>query len=94
MPTSGDIAKGNDDLAKIESQKKQNRVCNDKGSAPTVKAQTIDELHSLQKKKPQPTTPKGTQATFFTISEDERHKQQLQSIRYLSTYEYCYIGMC
>ncbi|KAM1186103.1 hypothetical protein PS2_015008 [Malus domestica] len=43
----------------------------------------IDELHSLQKKKSVPTTPiKGTQGVAFavTISEDERHKQQLQSI--------------
>jgi phosphoenolpyruvate carboxykinase (ATP) len=51
-------------------------------SAPTVKAQTIDELHSLQKKKSAPTTPiKGFQSTFAALSEEERQKQQLQSIR-------------
>ncbi|KAM1030801.1 hypothetical protein ACFX13_035484 [Malus domestica] len=48
-----------------------------------VQAQTIDELHSLQKKKSAPTTSNnGTYGAAFaiTISEEERHKQQLQSI--------------
>ena len=73
-------------LAKIQTHKKQNGICHD-DSAPPVKAQTIDELHSLQKKKSAPTTPiKGTQGAFAsTISDEERQKQQLQSIRYISS---------
>ncbi|KAF5454318.1 hypothetical protein F2P56_023991 [Juglans regia] len=67
-------------LAKIQTNKKTNGICHD-DSTPPVKAQTIDELHSLQKKKSAPTTPiKGTQGSFATISEEELHKQQLQSI--------------
>lgn len=68
-------------LTKIQTHKKENGICHD-DSAPPVKAQTIDELHSLQKKKSAPTTPiKGTQGAFAPISEEERHQQQLQSIR-------------
>lgn len=85
---NGTVANGNgtarNGLAKIQTQKKDNGVCHD-DSTPPVKAQTIDELHSLQKKKSAPTTPiKGTQGGAFavTLSEEERHKQQLQSIRY------------
>lgn len=61
-------------------------VCHD-DSAPTVKAQTIDELHSLQKKRSAPTTPihgssLSAQANFAaSVSEEVRQKQQLQSIR-------------
>ncbi|KAL5731621.1 phosphoenolpyruvate carboxykinase (ATP) [Ranunculus cassubicifolius] len=70
-------------LAKIETHKKPaaNGICHDDSSAP-VKAQTLDELHSLQKKKSAPTTPiQGSQgAAFAVISEEERHKLQLQSI--------------
>lgn len=77
--TNGVVARNG--LAKIQTQKKENGVCHDDSAAP-VKAQTIDELHSLQKKKSAPTTPiKGTQGAF-TISDEERQKQQLQSIRY------------
>lgn len=69
-------------LSKIQTQKKQNGICHD-DSAPPVKAQTIDELHSLQRKKSAPTTPiKGTEGAFATLSEEERQKQQLQSIRF------------
>ncbi|KAE8675642.1 Phosphoenolpyruvate carboxykinase [Hibiscus syriacus] len=48
----------------------------------TVKAQTLDELHSLQRKRSAPTTPlQGTNATAFAnLSEDERQRLQLQSI--------------
>ncbi|CAL9002008.1 unnamed protein product [Prunus brigantina] len=81
------VANGNgtarNGLAKIHTQKKGNGMCHD-DSTPPVKAQTIDELHSLQKKKSAPTTPiKGTQGGAFaiTLSEVERQKQQqLQSI--------------
>lgn len=74
-------AKGRNGLAKIQThEKKGNGVCHD-DSTPPVKAQTIDELHSLQKKKSAPTTPiKGTQGGFSAVSEEERQKQQLQSI--------------
>ncbi|GKU94974.1 hypothetical protein SLEP1_g8395 [Rubroshorea leprosula] len=65
---------------KIQTQKKQNGICHD-DSAPPVKAQTIDELHSLQRKKSAPTTPiNGAQGSFTALSEEERQKQQLQSI--------------
>lgn len=69
-------------LAKIQTQReKPKEVCHD-DSSPPVRAQTIDELHSLQKKKSAPTTPiRGTQGAFAVRSEEERHKQQLQSIR-------------
>ncbi|KAM1204048.1 hypothetical protein ACFX2J_019785 [Malus domestica] len=40
-------------LAKIQTQKKDNGVCHD-DSTPPVKAQTIDELHSLQKRSRHP----------------------------------------
>ncbi|RDX63116.1 Phosphoenolpyruvate carboxykinase (ATP), partial [Mucuna pruriens] len=71
MPTN--VGNGNG-AAKIQ-------VCDDEEGGPTVKAQTIDELHSLQKKKSAPSTPKGSQPiSVFTISEDERSKQQLESI--------------
>uniref|UniRef100_A0A2N9IKB3 phosphoenolpyruvate carboxykinase (ATP) n=1 Tax=Fagus sylvatica TaxID=28930 RepID=A0A2N9IKB3_FAGSY len=66
--------------SKIQTQKKQNEVCHDDSAAP-VNARTIDELHSLQKKKSTPTTPiKGTQGAFAVISDQDRQKQQLQSI--------------
>ncbi|KAK4490693.1 hypothetical protein RD792_001389 [Penstemon davidsonii] len=72
---------GRNGLPTIQTQKKTNEVCHDDSSAP-VKAQTIDELHSLQKKKSAPTTPNiGFQGPFTTgLSEEERSKQQLQSI--------------
>lgn len=81
------VANGNgtarNGLAKIQTKKNGNGMCHDDSSAP-VKAQTIDQLHSLQKKKSAPTTPiKGTQGAFaVALSEEERQKQQLQSIRY------------
>lgn len=74
---------GRKGLPKIQTQdhnKKANDVCHDDSGTP-VKAKTIDELHSLQRKKSAPTTPiKGAQGTFNAISEEERQKQQLQSI--------------
>ncbi|XP_058767666.1 phosphoenolpyruvate carboxykinase (ATP) 1-like [Vicia villosa] len=51
----------------------------DEGSIQTVKANTIDELHSLQRKKN--ATPRaGSQVDLNTYSREERHKQQLESI--------------
>ncbi|XP_058744551.1 phosphoenolpyruvate carboxykinase (ATP) 1-like [Vicia villosa] len=51
----------------------------DEGSVQTVKANTIDELHSLQRKKN--VTPKaGSQVDLNSYSGEERHKQQLESI--------------
>lgn len=81
--TSPTIARGRNGLPKIHTQKKkEDEICHD-DSAPPVKAKTLDELHSLQKKKSTPTTPiTGTQGAFgTTISDEERQKQQLQSIR-------------
>ncbi|XP_077215669.1 phosphoenolpyruvate carboxykinase (ATP) 1-like [Tasmannia lanceolata] len=87
MAESGEFSfpKGNmgrNGLAKIQTNnKKQNGICHD-DSTPPVKANTIDELHSLQKKRSAPTTPiKGAHGAFGPqLSEEERQKQQLQSI--------------
>ncbi|CAN7120319.1 phosphoenolpyruvate carboxykinase (ATP)-like [Brassica rapa] len=57
--------------------KRDNDICQD-DSGPTVKATTLDELHSLQKKRSAPTTPINQSGTAF--SEEERQKIQLQSI--------------
>lgn len=79
-------------LTRIVTQKKSAAetvaVCHD-DSTPPVKAQTIDELHSLQKKKSAPNTPRTARtprqgqgaATFAVISEEDFQKLQLQSIR-------------
>ncbi|PWA57996.1 phosphoenolpyruvate carboxykinase 1 [Artemisia annua] len=84
--------KGRNGLPKIQTSHSHGKkkeeveeqvVCHD-DSVPTVKAQTIDELHSLQKKRSVPNTPiksSGDTPTFTSsLSEEERHKQQLQSI--------------
>jgi phosphoenolpyruvate carboxykinase (ATP) len=76
---------GRHGLRKIQTHHESTEVCHDDSATP-VKAKTIDELHSLQKKKSsQPTTPiTGTRAPgspFSAISEEDRQKQQLQSIR-------------
>ncbi|GKV33516.1 hypothetical protein SLEP1_g42021 [Rubroshorea leprosula] len=72
-----------DKLPSIQTQKSEMQVCHD-DSAPPMKAQTIDQLHSLQKKKPSaPSTPsRGAQGDFTSppTVEDERQRQQLQSI--------------
>ena len=73
-------------LARIETHGKkqhENGVCHDDSAAP-VRAQTIDELHSLQRKRSAPTTPikDGADSPFAAaLSEEERHRQQMQSIR-------------
>lgn len=71
---------GRNGLPKIHTEKRAEGICHDDSTTP-VKAQTIDELHSLQKKKSAPTTPinVGAQAPFAP-SDEERRKQQLQSI--------------
>lgn len=78
--------KGRNGLPKIQTRggkKEDDQICHD-DSVPPVKAQTIDELHSLQKKRSVPNTPiKGeTQPAFNAISEEGRQKQQLESIRF------------
>lgn len=76
--------KGRNGLPKIHTDKKaadmenDNEICHDDSATP-VKAQTLDELHSLQKKKSAPTTP--IQAALGPFAEENRQKQQLQSIR-------------
>ncbi|CAN1317130.1 Phosphoenolpyruvate carboxykinase (ATP) 1 [Linum perenne] len=88
MPSSGNGTSGvttprKHGLPKIttsEDQKQHDGICHDM-AAPTVNAQTIDELHSLQRKRSAPNTPiKGVQGTFAAVSDEEREKQQLQSI--------------
>ncbi|KAH0451237.1 hypothetical protein IEQ34_018536 [Dendrobium chrysotoxum] len=72
-------------MAASKPYKAENNICHDDSSRP-VKAQTIDELHSLQKKRSAPTTPIKQEVTaqsptaFSTISEEERQRLQLQSI--------------
>lgn len=105
--TTIDNVVGRRGLPMIQTHKKvmdSSEICHD-DSSPSVKAQTIHELHSLQKKKSTPNTPirssTTTQSPFASISEEERQKQkqkqkqQLQSIRYVPTYYYihdrCYI---
>lgn len=73
-------------LPRIHTHVNKNGICHDDSAQP-VKAQTIDELHSLQKKKSAPTTPikdSSNASTFSVISEEERQKLQLQSIRHSS----------
>ncbi|MCH84772.1 phosphoenolpyruvate carboxykinase, partial [Trifolium medium] len=77
-------------LPMIQIQKKAmevSEICHDDSTTP-VKAQTIDELHSLQKKRSTPNTPirtpttqtAGPFANIVIISEEDRQRQQLQSI--------------
>uniref|UniRef100_A0A803NSK4 phosphoenolpyruvate carboxykinase (ATP) n=1 Tax=Cannabis sativa TaxID=3483 RepID=A0A803NSK4_CANSA len=80
---------GRNGLPKIETGKKTTsssssevqEVCYDDSSAP-VKAQTLEELHSLQKKKSAPSTPIRASGSprLFPISEEDLHKQKLESI--------------
>ena len=68
---------------KAAAAKHENGICHDDSSAP-VRAQNIDELHSMQRKRSAPTTPiKDTSASPFAVavSDEDRRKQQLQSIR-------------
>jgi phosphoenolpyruvate carboxykinase (ATP) len=77
-------------LSKINTKKPVSReVCKD-DTAPTVKVQNVEELHALQKKKASapttprnatnPSTPKNMTPRSY-LSEEERQKQQMQSIR-------------
>jgi phosphoenolpyruvate carboxykinase (ATP) len=70
-----------DDDEKKTGEVRMKSVCSDY-SGSTVKAQTLDELHSLQKKKSAPSTPKGpVKVGALQMSEEERQIQQLKSIR-------------
>ncbi|GER47572.1 phosphoenolpyruvate carboxykinase [Striga asiatica] len=69
------VGTGRHGLPKIQTEKKDNEICID-DSTPPVRAQTIDELHSLQKKKSAPTTP------IKPLSSQE----QLQSISKIKLY--------
>lgn len=77
MPASDNVAMENE----THDNNVNKQLSDDEGSVQTVKASTIDELHSLQKKKN--TTPSGSQADLSTLPDDNPQKQQLQSIRYL-----------
>lgn len=92
--TSRARSTGRNGLPRIQAnnKNKETLVCHDDSATP-VKAKTIDELHSLQKKRSTPSTPiksplaTGTAAdgSFAVISEEERQRQQLQSIRHVIT---------
>jgi phosphoenolpyruvate carboxykinase (ATP) len=77
------------------TKKMTNGICHD-DSVPPVKAQTIHELHSLQRKRSAPNTPvkdgASGGAVFATISEEERQMLQLQSIRYCTSL-YLYLSL-
>ncbi|KAH9756009.1 phosphoenolpyruvate carboxykinase (ATP) [Citrus sinensis] len=87
--TSRARSTGRNGLPRIQTNNnnKETLVCHDDSATP-IKAKTIDELHSLQKKRSTPSTPiksplaTGTAAdgSFAVISEEERQRQQLQSI--------------
>ncbi|ERN14164.1 hypothetical protein AMTR_s00033p00012450 [Amborella trichopoda] len=83
MASNGPVSPVKVGLRKIETHsRKENGICHD-DSVPPVKAQTLDELHSLQKKRSAPTTPvNGSQGGPFAplVSDDQRAKLQLQSI--------------
>ncbi|KAL2632590.1 hypothetical protein R1flu_004069 [Riccia fluitans] len=74
-------------LRRIEtrsSDEEPREVCSD-DSGPTVKAQSLEELHSRQMKKSAPSTPRGGTTpragqTTTPRSEEEIQKEQLQSI--------------
>ncbi|KAL9158361.1 hypothetical protein ABFS82_08G063200 [Erythranthe guttata] len=78
---AANVASGRNGLPEIQTQeKKADGIFHHDITAP-VNAQTIDELHSLQKKKSAPTTPlDGIRGPFTAVSDDARSKQQLQSI--------------
>jgi len=83
MPASDNVAMESSNVENNETHDNNvsKQLSDDEGSVQTVKANTIDELHSLQKKKN--TTPSGSQVDLSTLPDDNRQKQQLQSIRYL-----------
>ncbi|MCO5561707.1 hypothetical protein L7F22_015330 [Adiantum nelumboides] len=90
MPDSTGLAAVPNGVPKIKTHTKEpeknatippRNVCVD-DSGPTVKAQTLDELHSLQKKKSAPTTPKSSKAGALQMSEEERQRLQLKSISF------------
>jgi len=78
MPASDNVAMESNNLDETHDNNVNKQLSDDEGSVQTVKANTIDELHSLQKKKS--TTP--SEVDLSTPAEDNRQKQ-LQSIRYL-----------
>jgi hypothetical protein len=83
-------------LSKIKTKKTVSReVCKDGNTAaPLLKGvlQNVDDLHALQKKKASapstpkspinPSTPRNMTPRAAYTSEEERHKQQMESIRY------------
>ncbi|KAJ7567648.1 hypothetical protein O6H91_01G000500 [Diphasiastrum complanatum] len=70
-----------DGLTKIKTHAtKEREVCTD-DSGPPMRAQTLEQLHSLQKKKSAPSTPRGTpKGAASPLSDLERQRQQMQSI--------------
>lgn len=86
MATPNGLARIDTTHAEKKAAKHENGICHDDSSAP-VRAQNIDELHSMQRKRSAPTTPiKDTNASPFAtpVSDEDRRKQQLQSIRLIN----------
>lgn len=77
-------------LSKINTKPTDPEMCKD-DTASTVKVSNLDELHALQRKKASapttprnatnPSTPKSATPRAY-VSEEERQKQQMQSVRY------------
>ena len=63
-------------------------VCTD-DSVPSVRVSTLQELHSLQRKRSAPSTPKDHSSPL----DDLRQRQQLQSIRSVSQFVSLYLGL-
>jgi phosphoenolpyruvate carboxykinase (ATP) len=88
MATPNGLARIDTNGGAAKKKKHENGICHDDSSAP-VRAQNIDELHSMQRKRSAPTTPikldGAAAASPFApaISEEDRRKQQLQSIRFI-----------
>lgn len=77
-------------LSKINTKLATAEMCND-DTAPAVKVTNVEELHALQRKKASaPTTPRNATnpstprslTPRSLLSEEERQKQQMQSVRY------------
>jgi phosphoenolpyruvate carboxykinase (ATP) len=77
-------------LSKINTKPATAEMCND-DTTPPVKVTNVEQLHALQRKKASaPTTPRTatnpstprSMTPRSLLSEEERQKQQMQSVRY------------
>lgn len=83
--SGGEAETGRRGLPKIHTERTtaetERDICHDDSTTP-MRARTLEHLHSLQKKRSTPTTPlTDAHGVFSPVSEAERQKQQLKSIR-------------